>query len=129
MKINLRSLKASNHMAGNKPLPIHFYVLEQKEKMSPSGYQVYKLCTNLKDKKYVVYSLMVGIYKVGTPEEQLQFMDKIVQVIKGQDIMELDAAYMLVKSLLCGMPYKSFKKRRQSRRKGMTQRSLNVLQQ
>eukprot|EP00957_Ditylum_brightwellii_P009095 687687-Ditylum_brightwellii.AAC.1 len=41
-------------------------------------------------------------YKVGTPEECLQFMDAIAQIIKGQDITDLDVANMLVTSLLCG---------------------------
>eukprot|EP00957_Ditylum_brightwellii_P198830 15155452-Ditylum_brightwellii.AAC.1 len=47
-------------------------------------------------------SLTVGIYEVGIPEEWLQLMDTIAQVIKGQDIMDLDAVYTLVKSLLHG---------------------------
>eukprot|EP00957_Ditylum_brightwellii_P128914 9833647-Ditylum_brightwellii.AAC.1 len=70
--------------------------------MSPNDNKVYKLCTNLKDKKSVVYSIMVGIYKAGTHKELIQFMDMIDQVIKGQDIMDLDTAYTLVESLLYG---------------------------
>eukprot|EP00957_Ditylum_brightwellii_P083289 6332810-Ditylum_brightwellii.AAC.1 len=102
IKIDLRSLKVTNHTSRNRPLHIPFYVLKKKEKVSPSDYQVYKLCTNPKDKKSVVFSLMVGIYKVGTPEEWLQFIDVISQVIKGQCITDLDVAYTLVKGLLCG---------------------------
>eukprot|EP00957_Ditylum_brightwellii_P199415 15200018-Ditylum_brightwellii.AAC.1 len=48
----------------------------------------------------MVYSLVVKYYKVGIPEEWLQFMDAIAQVIKGQDIQDGDAAHSLVKSLL-----------------------------
>eukprot|EP00957_Ditylum_brightwellii_P001623 126112-Ditylum_brightwellii.AAC.1 len=43
---------------------------------------------------------MVGIYKVRTPKEWLQCVEAIKQFIKGQDIMDYDAAYVLVKSLL-----------------------------
>eukprot|EP00957_Ditylum_brightwellii_P048612 3688864-Ditylum_brightwellii.AAC.1 len=67
-----------------------------------SDYQNYKLHTNPKDEKSVVYNLVVPYYEVGTPEEWLQFMDVITQVIKGQDIQDGGAAYSLVKSLLRG---------------------------
>eukprot|EP00957_Ditylum_brightwellii_P110017 8391989-Ditylum_brightwellii.AAC.1 len=73
---------------------------DKEKKLSPSDYQTYKLWTNPKDKKTAVYNLVVKYYKVGNPEEWLQFMDTIAQVIKGQDIQDRDAAYLLVKSLL-----------------------------
>eukprot|EP00957_Ditylum_brightwellii_P025884 1958455-Ditylum_brightwellii.AAC.1 len=53
---------------------------------------------NPKDKKSAVYNLVVKYYKVGTPEEWLQFMEDLMQVIKGQDIQDGDAAYSLVES-------------------------------
>eukprot|EP00957_Ditylum_brightwellii_P141993 10817781-Ditylum_brightwellii.AAC.1 len=72
--------------------------------MSPTSweknYQVYKLQTNPNYEKSTVYLLTVKYYKVRTPEEWLQFIDAISQVIKGQDIQDLEAAYILVKSLL-----------------------------
>eukprot|EP00957_Ditylum_brightwellii_P183219 13955882-Ditylum_brightwellii.AAC.1 len=73
---------------------------DSEMKLSPSDYQTYKLRTNPKDKKLVVYTLVVKYYVVGTPKEWLQFMESIAQVIKGQDIQDGDAAYSLVKSLL-----------------------------
>eukprot|EP00957_Ditylum_brightwellii_P061336 4655564-Ditylum_brightwellii.AAC.1 len=75
---------------------------DSDKKLSSSDYQTYKLRTNWKDKKSAVYRLMVKYYEVGTPEEWLQFMKAIMQVIKGQDIQDGDAAYSLVKSLLKG---------------------------
>eukprot|EP00957_Ditylum_brightwellii_P154744 11777831-Ditylum_brightwellii.AAC.1 len=63
---------------------------------------MYKLCTNPTDEKSAVYNLVVKYYEVRTPEEWLQFMDAITRVIKGQDIQDGDAAYLLVKSLLRG---------------------------
>eukprot|EP00957_Ditylum_brightwellii_P150164 11435091-Ditylum_brightwellii.AAC.2 len=42
----------------------------------------------------------VKYYKGRTPEEWLQFMEAIAQVIKGNDTQDRDAAYLLVKSLL-----------------------------
>eukprot|EP00957_Ditylum_brightwellii_P004371 331721-Ditylum_brightwellii.AAC.1 len=39
---------------------------------------------------------------MGTPEEWLQFMEAIAQVIKGQDIQDGDSAYLLIKSILKG---------------------------
>eukprot|EP00957_Ditylum_brightwellii_P053911 4084356-Ditylum_brightwellii.AAC.1 len=59
---------------------------DNKKKLSPLDYQTYKLGINLKGKKLAVYNLVVKYHKVGTPEEWLQFMDAIMQVIKGQDI-------------------------------------------
>eukprot|EP00957_Ditylum_brightwellii_P008031 609457-Ditylum_brightwellii.AAC.1 len=38
---------------------------------------MYKLHTNPKDEKSVVYNLVIKYYKVGTPEEWLQSMDAI----------------------------------------------------
>eukprot|EP00957_Ditylum_brightwellii_P046590 3534573-Ditylum_brightwellii.AAC.1 len=102
MKISKKSLKFANCNEGNKPLPILFYVANDAKKLTPSDYQTYKLRTNPKDEKSVVYNLVVKYYKVVTPEEWLQFMDAVTQVIKGQDIQDRDVAYLLVKSLLKG---------------------------
>eukprot|EP00957_Ditylum_brightwellii_P066114 5015124-Ditylum_brightwellii.AAC.1 len=79
MKINNKSLKFVNRSFGNKPLPIPFYVLDSEKKLSPWNYQTYKLRTNPKDKKLAIYNLVVKYYKLGTPEEWLQFMEAITQ--------------------------------------------------
>eukprot|EP00957_Ditylum_brightwellii_P182354 13891953-Ditylum_brightwellii.AAC.1 len=102
MKIDHKSVK-------NKPLPIPVYVPDNKKKLSPLHYQTFKLQTNLKDKKSAVYNLVIKYYNEGTPEERLQFMDAITQVIKGQDIQGVDVAYLLVKSLLKGDALHVFK--------------------
>eukprot|EP00957_Ditylum_brightwellii_P014375 1081895-Ditylum_brightwellii.AAC.1 len=70
-------------------------MLDSEKKLSPLVYQTYKLWTNPKDKQLAVYNLVVKYYKVGTPDEWLQFMETITQVIKGQDIQDGDAAYSL----------------------------------
>eukprot|EP00957_Ditylum_brightwellii_P024157 1821333-Ditylum_brightwellii.AAC.1 len=59
MKIWDKSLKFANHNQGNKHPPILFYVSDDKKKLSLSDYQTYKLCTNPKDEKSVVYNLVV----------------------------------------------------------------------
>eukprot|EP00957_Ditylum_brightwellii_P108570 8280865-Ditylum_brightwellii.AAC.1 len=79
MKISNKSLEFANCNPGNKLPPIPFYVPNGTKKLSPSDYQMYKLRTNLKDEKSVVYNLVVKYYEVGTPEEWLQFMDAITQ--------------------------------------------------
>eukprot|EP00957_Ditylum_brightwellii_P092069 7009502-Ditylum_brightwellii.AAC.1 len=79
MKIEYKSLKFANCNQGNKPPPIPFYVPNNNKKLSPSDYQTYKLRTNPKDKKSMVYNLVIKYYKAGTPEEWLQFMDAITQ--------------------------------------------------
>eukprot|EP00957_Ditylum_brightwellii_P006674 506954-Ditylum_brightwellii.AAC.1 len=79
------------------------------KKLSSSDYQTYKLHTSPKDEKSAVYNLVVKYYKVGTPEEWLQFVGAITQVIKGQDIHDRDAAYLLIKSLLRGDALQVFK--------------------
>eukprot|EP00957_Ditylum_brightwellii_P073026 5549260-Ditylum_brightwellii.AAC.1 len=95
MKIDHKSLKSANQSIRNKPRPIPFYMPDNEKKLSPSDYQTYKLRTNPKDKNSAVYNLVVKYYKVGTPEKWLQFMEAITQVIKGQDIQDRDAAYLL----------------------------------
>eukprot|EP00957_Ditylum_brightwellii_P096673 7362634-Ditylum_brightwellii.AAC.1 len=102
MKISKKSLEFANRNQASKPPPIPFYVKDDSKKLSPSDYQTYKLRTNPKDEKSAVYNLAVPYYKVGTLEEWLQFVGAITQVIKGQDIQDGDAAYLLVKSLLRG---------------------------
>eukprot|EP00957_Ditylum_brightwellii_P183263 13959792-Ditylum_brightwellii.AAC.1 len=114
MKINHKSLNFANHNQGKKPPPIPFYMPDNEKKLSLSDYQTYKLRTNPKDKKSAVYNLVVKYYKVGTTEEQLQFMDDIAQVIKGQGIQDGDAAYSLFKSLLKGDALQVFKNKEAS---------------
>eukprot|EP00957_Ditylum_brightwellii_P053166 4031331-Ditylum_brightwellii.AAC.1 len=114
MKINNKSLKFANQNIGNKPPPIHFYVLNSEKKLNPLDYQTYKLRTNPKDKKSVVHNLVVKHYKVGTPEEWLQFVETIAQVIKRQDIQDGDAVYSLVKSLLKGVALQVFQNKEES---------------
>eukprot|EP00957_Ditylum_brightwellii_P047620 3617776-Ditylum_brightwellii.AAC.1 len=109
MKISDKSLKFANRNQGNKTPPIPFYMANNAKKLSLLDYQTYKLCTNPKDEKSVVYNLVVKYYEVGTPEEWLQFMGAITQVIKGQDIQDRDAVYLLVKSLLRGDALQVFK--------------------
>eukprot|EP00957_Ditylum_brightwellii_P074669 5675416-Ditylum_brightwellii.AAC.1 len=109
MKIIHKSLEFTNCNFGNKPPPIPFYVPDNEKKLNPLDYQTYKLQTNLKGQKSVVYNLVVKYYEVGTPEEWLQFMDATIQVIKGQDIQDRDAAYLLVKSLPKGDALQVFK--------------------
>eukprot|EP00957_Ditylum_brightwellii_P166927 12706538-Ditylum_brightwellii.AAC.1 len=102
MKIDAKSLEFTNHSVRNRPPHILFYVLDSDKKLNPLDYQTYKLRTNLKKEKSAVYNLVVKYYKVGTPEEQLQFVEAIAHVIKRQDIQDGDVAYSLVKSLLKG---------------------------
>eukprot|EP00957_Ditylum_brightwellii_P079652 6056779-Ditylum_brightwellii.AAC.1 len=81
MKIDHKSLEFANQNVKNKPQP------------TSNG-------PNPKDKKFAVYNLVVKYYKVGTPEEWLQFIDTITEMIKEQDIQDRDATSSLVKSLL-----------------------------
>eukprot|EP00957_Ditylum_brightwellii_P141433 10775242-Ditylum_brightwellii.AAC.1 len=61
-----------------------------------------------------MYNLVVKYYKVGTPEEWLQVMEAITEVIKGQDIQDGDTAYSLVKSLLKGNTLQVFQNEEKS---------------
>eukprot|EP00957_Ditylum_brightwellii_P014241 1072180-Ditylum_brightwellii.AAC.1 len=114
MKINAKSLEFVNHSVGNNPPSIPFYMPDSGKKLSPLDYQTYKLRTNSKDEKLAMYNLVVKYYKVGTPEEWLQFMEAIVQIIKGQDIQGGDAMYSLLKSLLKGDALQVFKNEEES---------------
>eukprot|EP00957_Ditylum_brightwellii_P194393 14804828-Ditylum_brightwellii.AAC.1 len=126
MKINHKSLEFANQNIRNKPLSIPLYVTDNEKKLSPLDYKTYKLWNNPKDKKSAVYNLVVKYYKVGAPEEQLQFIEAIMQVIKGQDIQDGGAAYSLVKSLLKGKLYKSLKTKKQAKRLRMARHLLNA---
>eukprot|EP00957_Ditylum_brightwellii_P035460 2688381-Ditylum_brightwellii.AAC.1 len=79
MKISKKSLEFANRNQESRPPPIPFYVADDAKKLSPLNYQTYKLRTNLKDEKSAVYNLIIKYYKVGTPEEWLQFVDAITQ--------------------------------------------------
>eukprot|EP00957_Ditylum_brightwellii_P026763 2024705-Ditylum_brightwellii.AAC.1 len=68
MKIDHKNLEFVNSIQGNKPLPIPFYVPDNKKTLSSLDYQTYKLRTNPKDEKSAVYNLVVKYYEVGTPE-------------------------------------------------------------
>eukprot|EP00957_Ditylum_brightwellii_P068297 5185116-Ditylum_brightwellii.AAC.1 len=104
MKINNKNLQFANQNIGNKHLPIPFYVLDS----------IYKLRINSKEKKLVVYSLVVKYYEVGTPEKWLRLMEAMAQVIKGQDIQDGDVVYLLVKSLLKGDTLQVFQNKEES---------------
>eukprot|EP00957_Ditylum_brightwellii_P068152 5173393-Ditylum_brightwellii.AAC.1 len=79
MKISEKSLKFANRNQGGKPPSIPFYVKDTSKKLSPLDYQTGRLPTNTKDEKSAVYNLPVPYYKVGSPEEWLQFVDAITQ--------------------------------------------------
>eukprot|EP00957_Ditylum_brightwellii_P141501 10779301-Ditylum_brightwellii.AAC.1 len=89
-------------------------MLDSEKKLSPSDYQTYKLQTNWKDKKLAVYNPVLKYYKMGTPEEWLQFMEAIMQVIKGQDVQDGDGTYLLVKNLLKGDALQVFQNKEES---------------
>eukprot|EP00957_Ditylum_brightwellii_P181243 13806103-Ditylum_brightwellii.AAC.1 len=91
-----------------------FYMANGTKKLSLPDYQMYKLRTNPKDEKSAVYNLFVKYYKVRTPEEWLQFMDAITQIIKEQDIQDGDTVYLLVKSILRGDALQVFKNKEAS---------------
>ena len=128
MKIDAKRFEFTNHLVGNRPLPIPFYVPDSDKKLRSLNYQAYKLRTNPKDNKLAVYNLVVEYYEVGTPEEWLQFIDAISQIIKGQDIQDSKATYTLVKRLLREMPYKSSRTKKQTRREGMAKHLQSVLE-
>eukprot|EP00957_Ditylum_brightwellii_P175914 13395352-Ditylum_brightwellii.AAC.1 len=63
MKIGAKSFEFTNHLVGNRPPPIMFYVLDSDKKLSSLDYQTYKLRNNPKDEKMAVYFLTDKYYK------------------------------------------------------------------
>eukprot|EP00957_Ditylum_brightwellii_P099453 7575896-Ditylum_brightwellii.AAC.1 len=63
MKINAKILEFANHLVGNRPPPIPFYMSDKKEKLSSLDCQTYKLQTNPNNDKSAVYLSMVKYYK------------------------------------------------------------------
>jgi hypothetical protein len=127
MEIDAKSLEFANCSVRNKPPPTPFYMLDSDKKLSPLDYQTYKQRTNPKDKKLAMYNLVVKYYKVGTPEEWIQFVEAIAQVIKSQDIQDGDAMYSLVESQLKGVLYKSSRTKNKVKRLKAAQHLLNAL--
>eukprot|EP00957_Ditylum_brightwellii_P170681 12991926-Ditylum_brightwellii.AAC.1 len=69
MYFTLSNLEKANHTMISKLPPILFIISEKKNKINLSDYQVYKLYTNPKDDKSLIYSLTVGIHEVEIPKE------------------------------------------------------------
>eukprot|EP00957_Ditylum_brightwellii_P013405 1012497-Ditylum_brightwellii.AAC.1 len=128
MKIDAKSLEFANCSVGNWHPPISFYLPDSDKKLSPLVYQTYKLRTSQKDEKLAVNNLVVKYYKVGTPEEWLQFVEAITQIINGQDIQDGDTAYSLVESLLKGDALQVFKNKEESQEVKDSTALLNALQ-
>eukprot|EP00957_Ditylum_brightwellii_P006057 458885-Ditylum_brightwellii.AAC.1 len=77
----------------------------------------------------MIYLLMVGIYEVGIPNEWLQFLEAINQVIMGQGITYCDVIYMLVKSLLHGDVLQAFQNKKKNHTEILAQCLWYVLMQ
>eukprot|EP00957_Ditylum_brightwellii_P023149 1746731-Ditylum_brightwellii.AAC.1 len=62
--------------------------------------RTYKLCTQPEEDNLPVYSLTVIFFELGSSEEWLIFNNQVKQVLKGQNIGNMDATYTLVRDLL-----------------------------
>eukprot|EP00957_Ditylum_brightwellii_P171783 13077060-Ditylum_brightwellii.AAC.1 len=100
MKLAFGNLDKTTQVKASKKTLIPFMASKKKSNLSTSDYQTYKLQNSPKDDKSQVHLLKVRIYKVGTPKKRLQFIEGIKWGIKGQEIIDDDTAYTLVKSLL-----------------------------
>eukprot|EP00957_Ditylum_brightwellii_P211204 15365889-Ditylum_brightwellii.AAC.2 len=62
----------------------------------------YKLCAYPEEENSPVYVFTVEGFDLGSPREWLVFKNQVKQVIKSQNIKDVDGVYMMVRDLLRG---------------------------
>eukprot|EP00957_Ditylum_brightwellii_P148069 11273540-Ditylum_brightwellii.AAC.3 len=65
-----------------------------------TDHQIHTLCTQPEEENSPVYSLTIEFFELVSPKELLVFKNQVKQVLKGQNIKDMDAAYTLVRDLL-----------------------------
>eukprot|EP00957_Ditylum_brightwellii_P003572 270738-Ditylum_brightwellii.AAC.2 len=60
----------------------------------------YKLCTQPEEESAPMYLFTVEVFELGSPKEWLVFESQAKQIIEGQNINNIDTAYILVYDLL-----------------------------
>eukprot|EP00957_Ditylum_brightwellii_P182372 13892924-Ditylum_brightwellii.AAC.1 len=100
------SREAIQFVAMKEP-PITFEVdagIDQK--MGES--RTYKFCMYPEEDSLPVYSLTIEVFNFGSPKEWLIFKHQVKQVLKSQNIGDMDTAYTLVHNLLRGSALMAF---------------------
>eukprot|EP00957_Ditylum_brightwellii_P116234 8865983-Ditylum_brightwellii.AAC.1 len=69
----------------------------------------YKLSMQPEEEKSFMYSLTVEVFELGSPNEWLVFKSQVKQVLKGQNIKDMNVAHTLVRDLIRGNALMAFK--------------------
>ena len=96
MRIAKDFLREAIELVNTKRPPIKFKVEEGVTDKKLGESRTYKLCTQPKEEKSPVYSLRIEVFKLGSPKEWLIFKKQMKQVLKGQNVTDVDALYTLM---------------------------------
>jgi hypothetical protein len=102
MRIAKEFLREAIQLVATKRPLIAFEVEEGVTDKKIGESRTYKLCTRPKEEKSPVYSLRIEVFKLGSPKEWLIFKMQMKQVLKGQNVTDVDALYTLIQDLLRG---------------------------
>eukprot|EP00957_Ditylum_brightwellii_P052008 3944955-Ditylum_brightwellii.AAC.1 len=97
-------------LANTKRPPIKLEVEEGVTDKLIGESRTYKLCMQSKEEKSPVYLLTIEVFELDSPEEWLIFKKHVKQVLKGQNVTDVDALYTLVWDLLRGNALTAFNK-------------------
>eukprot|EP00957_Ditylum_brightwellii_P158017 12028416-Ditylum_brightwellii.AAC.1 len=98
-KVLLR--KAIQLVSTKRPL-IKFKVEEGVTDKKLGESRMYKLCIHPKEEKSPVYSLTLEVFELGSPEEWLIFKMHMKQLLKGQNVTNVNDLYTFIQYLLRG---------------------------
>eukprot|EP00957_Ditylum_brightwellii_P074756 5681620-Ditylum_brightwellii.AAC.1 len=129
MRIAKKFLKKAIQVVATKKPLIAFEVdtyIDQKIGES----RTYKFCMQPEEDSLPVYSLTIEVFELGCPEEWLILKHQVKQVLKGQNIRDMDAVYTLVQDLLKGDALMTFNNKQAMFKEQMTnnlEKGLNAM--
>eukprot|EP00957_Ditylum_brightwellii_P103763 7904788-Ditylum_brightwellii.AAC.1 len=100
MRIAKDFLRESIQIMNTKRPLIEFKVEEGVIDKKLGENRMYKLCTQPEEEKSPVYLLTTEVFELGSPEVWLIFKKQVRQLLKGQNVTNVDVLYILVQDLL-----------------------------
>eukprot|EP00957_Ditylum_brightwellii_P015178 1143460-Ditylum_brightwellii.AAC.1 len=86
-------------LVGTKRPPIAFNIEEGVVDRKLGESRMYKLCPQPEEDNSPVCSLAIDIFELGSPKEWLIFKYRVKQVLREQNMGDMDTAYTLVQDL------------------------------
>eukprot|EP00957_Ditylum_brightwellii_P098801 7526850-Ditylum_brightwellii.AAC.1 len=108
MRIVKDFLREAIKLVNTKRPPIKFKVGEGVTDKKLGESRMHKLCMQPEEDKSSVNLLTIEVFELGSPKEWFVFKKQMKQVLKGQNMADIDAAYTLVQNLLRGKALTAF---------------------